>query len=381
MLKKVIEYPEAVEKSENLIIKGNNKDVLPLLDMEKRIKCIYIDPPYNNGEKYEHYHDNKTHDIWLTDIKETLLKLEPLLSDDGSIWISIDDSELHYLKVLADEVFGRKNFINTIIWQHRTTRENRKAFSNNHEYILVYAKNPKKFTLSRNLLPATQEMKDRYKNPDNDKRGKWQSVSVNVQNGHAVKSQYYEIVSPTGKIHNPPKGRCWAYNEKRMLEEIKLNNIWFGLDGNGVPRKKKFLKDSVMGVASETLWMGEDVGTTKQSKKHILKLFPNQSIFETPKPEELIKRIFDIATNEGDTVLDAYLGSGTTIAVAHKMNRKYIGIESGNHISEYVIERVKQVINNTDDGGITKILNWKGGGSFSFLEYKSPHQIPHNIFI
>lgn len=368
MLKKTMLYPKDIEYSDNMIIKGCNQKVVPLLNMENQVKCIYIDPPYNNGEKYEHYHDDKTHDNWLNDIESTLVRLEPLLTDDGTIWISIDDSELHYLKVLADKVFGRKNFITTIVWQHRTTRDSRKAFSHNHEYILVYAKNPKKFTSSRNLLPATKEMRDRYKNPDNDKRGPWQSVSVNVQAGHAVKSQFYEITGPSGKIHNPPHGRCWAYNEERMKKEIASNNIWFGLDGTGVPRKKKFLKDSVLGVTAETLWMGSDVGTTKCSKKHILSLFPNQAVFETPKPEELIGRILEIATNENDIVMDAYLGSGTTIAVAHKMNRKYIGIEQGNHISEYVIERMKKVVDNKDPDGITKHVNWTGGGSFNFFE-------------
>lgn len=370
MLKKVYTYPKGVDSSNNMIIHANNKKALHLLNMEEKVKCIYIDPPYNNGEKYEHYNDDKEHEEWLIDINETLVKLEPLLSKDGSIWISIDDSELHYLKVMADKVFGRKNFIATICWQHRTTRENRKAFSNNHEYILVYAKNPELFRKSRNMLPPTEEMLKRYKNPDNDKRGPWQSVSVNVQAGHAVKSQFYDIKSPSGKIHSPPKGRCWAYNKERMNNEINQNNIWFGIDGNGVPRKKKFLKDSKLGVSPETLWLGEDVSTTKHSKKHILELFPEQSIFETPKPEELIHRIISIATNENDIVLDAYLGSGTTAAVAHKMNRQYIGIEEGEHISDYVIERLKKVIDGIDQGGISKNIKWEGGGSFSFYELK-----------
>lgn len=370
MLKKIMQFPIVTKSSDNMLIQGNNQEVLPFLNMENKVKCIYIDPPYNNGEKYEHYHDDKEHEEWLKDLKLTLEKLKPLLTDDGSIWISIDDSELHYLKVLTDSIFGRKNFITTIIWQHRTTRDSRKAFSHNHEYILVYAKNPKKFTSSRNLLPPTNELLDRYKNPDNDKRGPWQSVSVNVQAGHAVKSQFYEIKSPSGKIHNPPNGRCWAYNEAKMKNEIALNNIWFGLDGNGVPRKKKFLQDARAGVNAETLWLGKDVGTTKDSKTHILSLFPDQAIFETPKPEELICRILEIATNEGDIVLDAYLGSGTTSAVAHKMNRKYIGIEQGDHITEYVLERMKKVVNAKDLGGITKLIKWQGGGDFCFYKLK-----------
>lgn len=293
--------------------------------------------------------------------------MKPLLRQDGSIWISIDDNEVHYLKVMADQIFGRKNFITTIIWQQRTSRENRSVFSNNHEYILVYAKNPKLFKKSRNLLPPTKEMIDRYKNIDNDPRGPWQSVSVNVQDGHASKNQFYDIVAPNGKVHKPPKGRCWVYNKERMENEIQMNNIWFGLDGNGVPRRKKFLDLNNLGATPETIWLGDDVGTNKIAKKNLIKLFPDNNIFDTPKPEKLIKRIFDISTNEGDLVLDAYLGSGTTTAVAQKMNRKYIGIEQGDHIVEYVVQRMKKVIDG-ENTGISKNVRWKGGGGFTYYE-------------
>jgi len=291
-----------------------------------------------------------------------LSKLKPLLSKEGSMWISIDDSEMHYLKVLCDKIFGRNNFITTIIWQHRTTRENRKVFSNNHEYILVYAIEPVRFKATRNLLPATESILARYKNPDNDPRGVWQSVSVNVQAGHAVSSQFYEIVAPNGKKHYPPNGRCWIYNEERMRKEIEQNNIWFGNDGNGVPRRKKFLSEAVGGITPETLWLADEVGTTKKAKKHLLEMFP-----DTPKPEELIKRIFDIATNEGDLVIDTFLGSGTTAAVAHKMKRSYIGIEKENQIFEFVYQRLKKVVNG-ENGGISKLVAWNGGGGFDFYE-------------
>jgi adenine-specific DNA-methyltransferase len=361
------EYSYGVRDTENMLIYGDNIEVLDLLSKKYSglVKCIYIDPPYNNGEQYTHYNDNKSHEQWLDEIIETLGKLAPLLSEDGSIWISIDDSEVHYLKVAADKVFGRKNFLTTIIWQHRTTRENRKVFSNNHEYILVYARNPEKFKLSRNLLPATPEILARYKNPDNDPRGPWQSISAHVQAGHAVKSQFYEIVAPNGKKHTPPNGRCWVYTKERMEQEIRNNNIWFGKDGNGVPRIKKFLSEKKIGVTPETLWLGSDVGTTNTAKKHLLSLFPEKPVFDTPKPEQLIKRILEIATNEGDLVLDAYLGSGTTTAVAHKMNRKYIGIEIGSHILDIAVPRMQKVING-EGGGISKDVGWTGGGGFKF---------------
>ncbi|MCY6485331.1 site-specific DNA-methyltransferase [Clostridium aestuarii] len=357
------------ENTENIIIHGDNRIALELLEdnYENKIKCIYIDPPYNNGETYNHYDDDQEHEKWINDIVSVLIKLEKLLSNDGSIWISIDDKEVHYLKVIADKVFGRKNFITTIIWQHRTTRENRNTFSNNHEYILVYAKNPQEFKNTRNLLPITEEVLKRYKNPDNDVRGPWQSVSAHVQSGHAVASQFYEVTAPNGKVHKLPKGRCWAYNKEKMEKEINNNNIWFGKNGNGVPRIKKFLSDRKDGITPETLWFGNEVGTTKCAKKHILSLFPKEKVFDTPKPEELIKRILEIASNEGDLILDSFLGSGTTAAVAHKMKRSYIGIERGNQVFDLVVPRLKQVING-EQKGISVLVNWQGGNGYKYFE-------------
>ena len=363
-------YPEhsfGCTNSGNQIIQGNNNTALKILRKKYlgRIKCIYIDPPYNNKEKYNHYDDDKEHSVWLSEVSQTLLDLKDFLSDDGSIWISIDDTEMHYLKVEADKIFGRKNFITTIVWQQRTTRENRKIFSNNHEYILVYATNPEKFKKTRNLLLPSEEILKRYKNYDNDERGPWQSISANVQAGHATSSQFYTLVAPNGKKHSPPNGRCWVYNKKKMLDEVNKNNIWFGKDGNGAPRIKKFLNGSKTGVTPETLWIAEMAGTNDIAKKHILELFPNTPVFDTPKPEQLVQRILHIATNEGDIVLDAYLGAGSTISTAHKMNRRYIGIEKGAHVLDCVIERMKKVVRG-EQGGCSKSLKWSGGGGFDF---------------
>lgn len=288
MLKKIAKHSVSGKcHHSNKIIQGNNTEVLEHLDgvYRGKVKCIYIDPPYNNGETYTHYNDQFNHDEWLKNIVATLKNLKPLLRKDGSIWISIDDNEVHYLKVAADKVFGRSNFVTTIIWQQRTTRENRKVFSNNHEYILVYCIDSKLFSQKRNLLPITEEILSRYKNPDNDPRGLWQSVSANVQAEHAVESQFYQIVSPSGKVHYPPNGRCWVYNQDRMQREINENNIWFGGSGTGVPRIKKFLVEARNGVTPETIWLCKDVGTNKQAKKHILKLFPDKPVFDTPKLE------------------------------------------------------------------------------------------------
>lgn len=353
------------------IIQGENLDVLDLLakDYTDKVRCIYIDPPYNNGENYTHYNDS-VHEEWLVEIKKRLRKLKPLLTPDGSIWISIDDSEVHYLKVAADEIFEKSNFITTIIWQQRTTRENRKIFSNNHEYILVYAKNKASFTKSINKLKGNGEQIARYKNPDNDKRGSWQSVSLNVQAGHAVKSQFYELISPNGKIHNPPKGRCWVYNKEKMNDLIKDGRIWFGLKGNGVPRLKKFLSESEIKITPDTLWLGNDVGTNKEAKKHLIKLFPDKEVFDTPKPERLLKRIFEIATNENDLILDAYVGAGSTIAVAHKMKRQYIGIDRGDHIIDYVVARQKLVLQGKSLGILERVSDKNEGFEFYKLTEK-----------
>ena len=347
------------------IIQGENLEVLNLLltDYAGKVKCIYIDPPYNNGENYTHY-DDSIHEEWLVEIKKRLRKLKQLLTKDGSIWISIDDAEVHHLKVASDEIFGRKNFVTTIIWQQRTTRENRKIFSNNHEYILVYANNKVDFSKSINKLEGNGEQIARYKNPDDDEKGKWQSVSLNVQAGHAVKSQFYEIVSPNGKVHNPPKGRCWVYNKEKMNELIKSGRIWFGRDGNGVPRLKKYLSESTISITPETLWLGNDVGTNKEAKKHLLKLFPNKEVFDTPKPERLIKRIFELSTKPNDLILDAYVGAGASIAVAHKMKRQYIGIDKGDHIIDYVVERQKLVLEGKGQGILERKSDKREGFEF-----------------
>ncbi len=351
----------------NMLIKGENLTVLECLlpKYAGLIRCVYIDPPYNNQEKYTHYLDSGSHETWLQDVSLRIKLLVELLSTGGSIWISIDDNEVHYLKVAVDKIMGRNNFITTIIWQQRTTRENRNVFSNNHEYLLVYAKNAKDFKAARNLLPLTPKVRSRYRNPDNDPRGPWQSVSLNAQAGHGVPSQFYDVVAPNGRRHSPPKGRCWIYNQERLQEEIRKNNVWFGSDGNGVPRLKRFLSNTQCGLTPDTLWIGEDVGTNSMAKKHMLKLFPGQPLFDTPKPEQLIHRILKISTNPGDLVLDAYLGSGTTSAVAHKMGRCYIGIEDGEHAITHCADRMKQVIDG-ESGGISNTVGWVGGGGYDF---------------
>lgn len=370
--KKIKAYCAGDPASPNMLVHGDNLAVLHALEssFSGKVRCAYLDPPYNNGETYEHYFDSMGHDEWLASVTARLRAIKPLLRVDGSVWISIDDSELHYLKVAADNVFGRANFLGTIVWERRTTRENRRALSRNHEYLLAYAKDASLWGKVRNALPLTEEIADRYQNPDGDPRGPWQSVSANVQSGHATPQQFYQIEAPSGSIHQAPKGRCWIYTKEKMLAEIKKNNVWFGRDGNGVPRLKKFLHERTAGLTPETLWRAEAVGTTADAKKHLIALFDTKNLFDTPKPEALIQRILHISTDPGDLVLDPYLGSGTTAAVAHKMTRRYIGIEIGDHVATHCVHRLRQVVNG-ERGGISAGSSWIGGGGFSFYRFVS----------
>lgn len=330
----------------SVLVRGNNDDVLDAVGehLMGEVRCIYIDPPYNNMEVYEHYEDRDTHDDWIKKLTNHVNRLHRLLKEDGSLWISIDDRQVHYLKVALDGIFGRENFVSTIVWEHRKTRENRKVFSNNHEYILVYAKDAAAFKRNRNQLPYNDEAKARFKNPDNDPRGPWQSISLNVQSGHATQAQFHEIVGPSGRRHNPPAGRCWMYTADRVQELIKDNRIWFGKDGNAVPRLKRFLGEMQCGLTPHTLWKADEVGTTDTAKKEILRLFPKEPVFDTPKPTGLIDRILKIAADPGDLVLDSFLGSGTTASVALQNGMRFFGIEMGNHAVTHCHSRLKPLV-------------------------------------
>ena len=351
----------------NMLIHGDNLLALKALEQDYAgcVKCIYIDPPYNTGNAFEHYDDGVEHSIWLSLMRERLVLLRTLLSDDGSIWISIDADESHYLKVLCDEIFGRKNFIDEVIWQRAYAPINlKKTLSRSHDTILVYAKNKSdKYELNR--LPRSSDANDRYKNPDNDPRGVWKSSDLSV--GPAVQENIYPITTPSGRICYPPEGYSWRLSESRLREYIADNRIWFGPSGNNVPSIKRFLSEVKDGIVATTVWTHQEVGHNQDAKKEI-KALEFESIFDTPKPERLIERVLTIGSNEGDIVLDSFLGSGTTAAVAQKMGRRYIGVEMGNHAYTHCAVRLKKVIDGTDQGGISKAQNWNGGGGFRFYE-------------
>ena len=366
----LVEVPEknyGDRNTENMLIHGDNLLALKALEQEYsgKIKCIYIDPPYNTGSAFEHYDDNVEHSTWLSLMKARLEILHNLLAEDGSIWVSIDATESHYLKVLMDEIFGRRNFIDEVIWQRAYAPINlKKTLSRCHDTILVYAKYyDDNFTL--NKLPRTILQDSLYKNPDNDPRGAWQSDNLTV--GPVVEEKLYEIKTPSGRIITPPKGRCWLFTRERFNVMLKDNRIWFGVNGNNTPRLKRFLSEVKQGVVALTLWLREDVGDNQEAKKEN-KAFNLSTVFATPKPERLIERVLTLASNEGDLVLDSFLGSGTTAAVAHKMGRRWIGIELGDHCYTHCEPRLQRVVDGTDQGGISKAVNWQGGGGYTFYD-------------
>lgn len=354
---------------DNRLIFGDNLLALKALEAEfsGKVKCVFIDPPYNTGSAFTHYDDGLEHSIWLGLMRDRLEIIRRLLADDGSLWITIDDNEAHYLKVLCDEVFGRANFVANLIWEKRTSRENRRVFSFNHDHLMVYGKSKPGFERVRNPLGLNDEVLSRYKNPDNDPRGAWQSISANAQAGHATTSQFYKLRLPSGREIDPPKGRCWLYTKERMEQEISAGNIWFGTDGDNTPRIKKFLRGNEdKGLTPETIWPAAEVGTNDDAKKGLLQILPDVPVFDNPKPETLLERVIHIATNPGDLILDSFAGSGTTGAVAHKMGRRWIMVELGEHCHTHIIPRLKKVIDGEDQGGISKAVNWQGGGGFRY---------------
>lgn len=350
----------------NMLIKGDNLEALKaLLPYYKgKVKCIYIDPPYNTGSAFEHYDDNLEHSTWLSMMYPRLELLRDLLAEDGSIWVSLDDTEQAYLKVIMDELFGRKNFVSNVIWQKKFSPSNdAKWLSDNHDFIVVYAKN--KEIWRPNLLPRTAEANARYTNPDGDPRGPWTSGSLQVKTPNP--KDIYEIISPNGRKTLPPQGTSWRFSKEKMEILIKENRIWFGKDGSAAPRLKRFLTDVKNGITALTVWLNDEVGHNQSAKEEV-KQFNKEDVFTTPKPEKLIQKVIILASNPGDIVLDSFLGSGTTAAVAQKMGRKYIGIEMGEHSITHCVPRLKQVIDGTDQGGISKNVNWQGGGGYTFYD-------------
>ena len=352
---------------ENRLVFGDNLLALKALETEfaGRVKCIVIDPPYNTGSAFTHYDDGVEHSLWLSLMRDRLELIRSLLAINGSLWITIDDNEAHYLKVLCDEVFGRRNFVANVIWQKRfSPNSTAQHLSDSHDHVLVYAK--EKNDWKRNLLPRDEKHNKSYKNPDNDPRGPWTSGDLSARNPYSA--GIYPVKTPSGRdIPGPPKGMYWRVSKEKLSELDRDERIWWGANGDNVPRIKRFLSEVMEGIVPQTIWLHDEVGNTQEAKKEVMTAVPGEAeVFQTPKPERLLKRVLDLATAPGDLVLDSFAGSGTTGAVAHKMGRRWIMVELGEHCHTHIIPRLKKVINGEDKGGITEAVGWKGGGGFRY---------------
>lgn len=353
---------------DNRLIFGDNLLALKALEQEftGKIKCVFIDPPYNTGSAFEHYDDGVEHSIWLSLMRDRLDIIKKLLSPDGSLWITIDENEAHYLKVLCDEVFGRKAYVSSIVWENFYGRSNAAAISPAHNYILVYSPLGMDWKSVRNLLPRDHNSSSKYKNPDNDPRGPWRLGPIFAPE-ERHDGLMYSITTPSGRVVTPPKGSHWRMLEKDFWKLVDEGRITFGSNGDNNPAVKLYLNEVQSGLVPRTWWPHDEVGHTQEAKREIQALFPEITPFDTPKPERLIQRIIQIATNPGEIVLDSFAGSGTTGAVAHKMGRSWIMIELGEHCHTFVGPRMKKVINGEDLGGITKSVEWNGGGGYRYF--------------
>ena len=351
---------------DNLLIHGDNLLALKALEQDYagKVKCIFIDPPYNTGSAFEHYDDGIEHSLWLSLMRERLELLKRLLDVDGTIWITIDDNEAHYLKVLLDEVMGRDCFVSSIVWRSTDNSNNdAKQFSVDHNYIFVFSKTP-------DWRPVPQlgdsEKRSHFKNPDNDPRGPWFDGTP-LNSPKPRPNLTYDLIAPNGNAIKPPKNG-WRWSRETIAEKIASGEIRFTSDFKSI-RRRTYLAD-MKSLPPSSLWATiEDTGHNRQAKYELKNLFPEREVtelFGTPKPERLLKRIIDLSTNPGDLVLDSFLGSGTTAAVAHKMGRRWIGIELGEHCHTHCLPRLKKVIDGADPGGITEAVGWKGGGGFRY---------------
>ena len=358
---------------DNRLIKGDNLLALKALEAEfaGKVKCVFIDPPYNTGSAFTHYDDGLEHSIWLGLMRDRLEIIRRLLAEDGSLWITIDDNEAHYLKVLCDEVFGRSNFVATFAWEKDKGRRNDTDISSAHDHVLLYAKSREVWRKIRNPLPRTEEQKSRYRNPDNDPRGPWlQGDNGTAKSGS--ESARFPITLPSGRVVVPPTGNFWRFSIANFEKARAEGRVYFGAKGDGLPIIKRYLTEVQDGVVPRTWWPAEEAGSNQSAKRdHLRKLLPEIEPFATPKPEELLKLALQISTNPGDLVLDSFAGSGTTGAVAHKMGRRWIGIEMGDHAVTHCLPRLQKVIAG-EQGGISQAVGWQGGGGMRFMTLGAP---------
>jgi adenine-specific DNA-methyltransferase len=287
-----------------------------------------------------------------------------LLAEDGSLWITIDDNEAHYLKVLCDEIVGRKNFVANVVWQKRYSPDARVAISDAHEHLLCYALDPSRFKEERNLIPLSDQQTKQFRNPDNDVRGAWKADNFTAAGFRP--NQMYEIMLPSGRKVTPPSGRCWRVTKEGFDKFTADKRMYYGPNGESLPALKRFLSE-MEGMVPWSWWPHTEVGHSQEAKKESYLIFGADNAFATPKPERMLERIIHIATNRGDLVLDSFAGSGTTGAVAHKMGRRWIMVELGEHAHTHIVPRLKKVVDGDDKGGVTEATGWQGGGGYRYF--------------
>jgi adenine-specific DNA-methyltransferase len=350
---------------DNRLIFGDNLLALKALEAEfaGKVKCVFIDPPYNTGSAFTHYDDGLEHSIWLSMMRDRLEIIRRLMSDDGSLWITIDDNEAHYLKVLCDEVFGRESFVANVVWEKADSpRNSARQLSSDHDHVLLYSKTPE---WTPQKLARTEEANSIYTNPDHDPRGPWLPGDPYANKPYS--KGRYTVKGPTGREFSPPPGRYWRVSEERLWDLNEDGRVWWGPKGDARPSIKRYLSE-VGDLVPRTLWGKQEVGSNRTSKNEMRALFPEMPAFETPKPEALLKRVLEIGSVPGDLILDSFAGSGTTGAVAHKMGRRWIMVELGEHCHTHVIPRLRKVIDGQDPGGVTEAAGWRGGGGFRYFK-------------
>ena len=364
--------PHSRRAADNLLIRGDALNALTSLaripefqrEYLGKVKLAYLDPPFNTQQAFEQYDDALEHSVWLTMIRDRLVQIKRLLRPDGSVWVHLDDWEAPYARVVMDEIFGRENFVGTVVWEKADSpRNSARQFSADQDYIFVYSKNPEWVPYR---LPRTAAANSIYSNPDSDPRGPWLPGDPYANKPYS--RGLYEITGPTGRIFKPPPGRFWRVSQEKLEELDRDGRVWWGPKRSARPSIKRYVSE-VADLVPRTLWFADDVGSNRTSKNEMRALFPNVPTFATPKPEALIRRVLTIASRPGDIVLDCFLGSGTTAAVAHKMGRRWIGVErSLETLTRYAIPRLERVVAGLDSGGISKEVAWSGGGGFHMLD-------------
>ncbi len=364
------------EGTDNLLIEGDALHALSALNRipalarrySGQVRLVYIDPPFNTGQAFDHYDDNLEHSVWLSMLRDRLEQIQPLLAPNGSVWVHLDDAEVHRCRCVMDEILGASNFVATVQWQRRYAPRNTAPFiSTDHDSLLVYARDLR--SLRFGLLPRTETMNAAYSNPDSDPRGPWRRDNLTARNPYAA--GVYPVTTPSGRVvDGPPHGTYWRVSAPKLRELDEDGRIYWGKNHDSNPYLKRFLSEVKDGRVAGSVWSPDEVGYTRNGKEDLrAAIGPTAKPFSTPKPEKLLARIMGLATDPGDLALDCFVGSGTTAAVAHKMGRRWVGVErEPSTIEEFTRPRLERVVAGEDPGGITSTVDWKGGGGFRHVK-------------